>query len=60
MTLQRARSLASRWSQGHLCFLRYGEAEEYHKLFLALLEERIKQEKEVLFHDQGGSREQNF
>lgn len=51
MTLQRARSLASRWSRGHLCSLRHGEAEEYHKLFLALLEERIKQEKEVLFHD---------
>ena len=53
MTLQRARSLASRWSQGHLCFLRHGEAEEYHKLVLSLLEERIKQEKEAVFHDYG-------
>lgn len=44
MTLQRARSLASRWSRGCLCSLRHGEAEEYHKLFLSLLEERIKQE----------------
>ena len=39
MTLQRARSLASRWSRGCLCSLRHVEAEEYHKLFLALLEE---------------------
>ncbi|WP_298069973.1 hypothetical protein [uncultured Mailhella sp.] len=34
MTLKRAIRIASAWSQGHVCTLRDGEAEEYHKMAL--------------------------
>ena len=34
MTIKRAIRIASAWSQGHVCTLRDGEAEEYHKMAL--------------------------
>lgn len=39
MTLERAIRLAKKWSQGYVCTLREGEAAEYHKLALALMEQ---------------------
>lgn len=41
MTRQRALRLAREWSQGHTCSLRYGEVEEYHSMFAAMLEESM-------------------
>lgn len=37
MKKERALSLAKRWSQGQVCTLRHGEAQEYHELFISLL-----------------------
>ena len=34
MTLKRAIRIASAWSQGHVCTLRDGDAEEYHRMAL--------------------------
>lgn len=44
MTRQRALRLAREWSQGHTCSLRYGEVEEYHSMFAAMLEESMPNE----------------
>ena len=41
MTRQRALRLAREWSQGHVCSLRNGEAEEYHAMFVAMLEKSM-------------------
>lgn len=40
MTLEFAIQLARKWSQGLECTIREGEAQEYHKLCLELLERR--------------------
>ena len=37
MTLERAIRLAKKWSEGGVCTLSEGEAEEYHKLCLEAL-----------------------
>ena len=39
MDRERALGLARAWAQGHVCTLRHGEAQEYHELFISLLEE---------------------
>lgn len=39
MDRKRALKLARAWAQGHVCTLRHGEAQEYHELFISLLEE---------------------
>lgn len=39
MNKKRALRLAREWAQGHTCSLRYGEVEEYHSMFAAMLEE---------------------
>ena len=44
MTRQRALRLAREWSQGHVCSLRNGEAEEYHAMFVAMLEKSMPNE----------------
>ena len=44
MTRQRALRLAREWSQGHVCSLRDGEAEEYHAMFATMLEESMPNE----------------
>ena len=44
MTRQRALRLAREWAQGHTCSLRYGEVEEYHSMFAAMLEESMPNE----------------
>ena len=44
MTRQRALRLAREWSQWHTCSLRYGEVEEYHSMFAAMLEESMPNE----------------
>lgn len=44
MTKEKAIQLAQQWSQGLVCSLRDGEAEEYHKLFLDMLLERNTEE----------------
>ena len=44
MTKQRALRLAREWSQGHVCSLRDGEAEEYHAMFATMLEESMPNE----------------
>lgn len=44
MTLKHAIRLASAWSQGHVCTLRDGDAEEYHKMALEAF--RAQQESE--------------
>lgn len=44
MTRQRALRLAREWSQGHVCSLRDGEAEAYHAMFAAMLEESMSNE----------------
>ena len=44
MTKQRALRLAREWAQGHSCSLRNGEAEEYHAMFAAMLEESMPNE----------------
>lgn len=40
MDRARAIRLAEKWSQGYVCTLREGEAQEYHKLCLAALQEQ--------------------
>jgi len=45
MTDERAKSLATDWSFGFVCSLREGEAVEYHKLMLKLLQEREERRK---------------
>ena len=40
MTIERAKKLAKQWANGYVCFLREGEAEEYHKLCLSALQEQ--------------------
>lgn len=40
MTEKRALTLARTWAQGHVCSLRDGEAEEYHRLVVSLLENK--------------------
>lgn len=40
MDRARAIRIAAKWSQGHVCALREGEAQEYHKLCLAALREQ--------------------
>lgn len=42
MTLERAKRLAKQWANGHVCSLRDGEVEEYHKLCFSAL--RAQQE----------------
>lgn len=37
MTRDRALHLAEKWSNGEVCTLRSGEAEEYHEMFLDML-----------------------
>ena len=37
MTIERAKRLAKQWANGHVCSLREGEAEEYHKLCFSAL-----------------------
>lgn len=37
MTTERAMRLAEQWSNGHVCSVRDGEAEEYHKMFWDML-----------------------
>lgn len=37
MTTKRAMRLAYQWANGHVCSVRDGEAEEYHKMFLDML-----------------------
>ena len=44
MNKQKALRLARKWAQGHVCSLRDGEAEEYHSMFAAMLEESIPNE----------------
>lgn len=44
MTLERAKRLAKQWANGHVCSLREGEAEEYHKLCFSALQEQQEQE----------------
>ena len=44
MTRQRALRLAREWSQGHVCSLWDGEAEEYHAMFATMLEESMQNE----------------
>ena len=44
MTRQRALRLAREWAQGHVCSLRNGEAEEYHAMFVAMLEKSMPNE----------------
>ena len=44
MTRQRALRLAREWAKGHMCSLRYGEVEEYHSMFAAMLEESMPNE----------------
>ena len=44
MTKQRALRLARKWAQGHVCSLRDGEAEDYHSMFAAMLEESMSNE----------------
>lgn len=41
MTKLRALRLARKWAQGHVCSLRDGEAEAYHAMFAAMLEESM-------------------
>lgn len=43
MTVEYALRLARQWSQGHICTLREGEAKEYHKLVVSLLEKELSQ-----------------
>ena len=53
MTRQRALRLAREWSQGHTCSLRYGDVEEYHSMFAAMLEESMPNEPlSVLVNDE--------
>lgn len=42
MTTERAMRLAEKWSNGLVCSVRDGEAEEYHRMFLEML--RAQQE----------------
>ena len=44
MTKLRALRLARKWAQGHVCSLRDGEAEAYHAMFAAMLEESMPNE----------------
>ena len=44
MTIERAKQLAKQWSNGYVCSLREGEAEEYHKLCFSALQEQQEQE----------------
>ena len=44
MIKQRALKLARKWTQGHVCSLRAGEAAEYHAMFAAMLEESMSNE----------------
>ena len=44
MTKEKAIQLAQQWSQGLVCSLRDGEAEEYHQLFLDMLLQRSTEE----------------
>ena len=37
MTREKAIRIASKWAEGHVCTLREGEAQEYHKLCLEAL-----------------------
>ena len=46
MTLKHAIRLASAWSQGHVCTLRDGEAEEYHRMALEVFRAMQEAEKE--------------
>lgn len=43
MTRKRAIRIAEKWSEGRVCTLREGEAQEYHKMCLAALREQEKQ-----------------
>lgn len=45
MNKARAIRIAAKWSQGHVCTLREGEAQEYHKLCLAALREQEQRER---------------
>ena len=44
MNKQKALRLARKWSQGYVCSLRDGEAEEYHAMFATMLEESMPNE----------------
>lgn len=45
MTDEYALRLAEKWSQGHVCSLRDGEAKEYHKVCAAAIREKLEREK---------------
>lgn len=51
MNLSKAISLAARWSEGHVCTLRDGEAREYHKLCHEALK-RMREQSKVVDSDQ--------
>ena len=38
MTIERAKQIAKQWADGHVCSLREGEMEEYHKMCLSALQ----------------------
>lgn len=44
MNKQKALRLSRKWAQGHVCSLRDGEAEAYHAMFAAMLEESMSNE----------------
>ena len=45
MTVDRAIRLARQWASGGVCTVKEGEAQEYHKMALAALEEKREREK---------------
>lgn len=51
MNKQKALRLARKWAQGHVCSLRDGEAEAYHAMFAAMLEESMPNEPLTLEFD---------
>lgn len=44
MNKQKALRLSRKWAQGHVCSLQDGEAEAYHAMFAAMLEESMSNE----------------